>query len=146
MDARMILDVLNELLVLEQASLARRFLESTVFVSHMTIEALTTVHSMARADEEHSARLTDAIIRLGGVPGLRFADPGTSDLHYLEINHALPRLLADREALVRKYTTAMNHITAEPLATDVVARILDQHTAELTSLQQLVDRRAAAAS
>ena len=146
MDVRMILDVLNELLVLEQASLARRFLESTVFVSHMTVEALTTVESMAQADEEHSARLTDAIIRLGGVPGLRFADPRTSALHYMEINHALPRLVADREALVRKYTMAMNHIAAEPLATDLVRRILNHHTEELTSLEQLVDRRAAAAS
>ena len=135
MDVRMILDVLNELLVLEQASLARRFLESTVFVSHMTVEALTTVESMAQADEEHSARLTDAIIRLGGVPGLRFADPRTSDLHYMEINHALPRLVADREAVAAQLSQTTDPMLAEERRRSLAA--LDQQLAGLERMRAL---------
>ncbi len=128
--------ILNELLASEQRNLVPRLLESTVFISRLSVEALDLVQQMARAGEEHASRLADAIRELGGVVGPRRTGAASDDLHYQELRHLLPRIIADREALVHKYTLAAPRVGAHPRVAETVQHILRRHQEELVRLQQ----------
>ncbi|MHC4697452.1 MAG: hypothetical protein ACYTFA_11980 [Planctomycetota bacterium] len=136
-----VVDILRELLVAEQGSLAPRLLESTVFVSDLAVDDLNAIKDMARAGEEHSAWLTELILSLGGAPVLREGDMTTADLHYQAVQCVLPRLVQDRESLVEHYTRVSDRVSEEPRATDLVARILSRHQEERGRVQQLIDKR-----
>lgn len=129
--------VLNELLALERRNLAARLLESTVFISRLSVENLNLVRRMAQASAEHGAWLAEAITELDGVPGPRHDDVHTADLHYLDLRHVLPRLTTDHENLIRKYTLAAARIASRPKADTVVSHILKRHQEALSSLNQL---------
>ncbi len=144
MDTRTIVEILNELLAREQHNLVTRLLESTVFISHLSVDILNNVRNMARASEQHGSWLADAILGLGGVPGPRLADAQSADLHYQELCQLLPRLAADRKALAHKYTLAAQRIGADPGTAELVARIHERHREELTSLQHLKTRKVGA--
>ena len=129
--------VLNELLALEQCNLAARLLESTVFVSRLSVENLNLVQRMAQTSAEHGAWLAEAIVALDGVPGPRHGDVHTANLHYLDLRHVLPRLATDQESLIQKYRLAAARIASQPKADTVVAKILQRHQEALDSLNQL---------
>ncbi len=145
MDTQAIVDILNELLAFEQRNMVPRVLESTVFISRLSIEAMNVVQEMARTSAENGAGLADAIRELGGVVGLRTTDTSSADLHYQELHHVLPRLLADREALLHRYELAAHRVGAEPRAVEAVQSILRRHQEELARLQQIADRNVGAA-
>ena len=128
-------DILNELLALEQRSLAPRLLESTAFVDGASAGDLTNVQRIGQASKEHSAWLANMIISLGGVPGFCCGDLGTADMHYLDLRYTLPSFVADRESLIKKYELAARRIGDEPRASDLMQRILQRHRQELTLLQ-----------
>ena len=136
MDDRATVGILNELLALERRSLPVRLLESTVFVSRLAVEDLVMVKKMARAGEQDAAWLADAILQRGGAPSPRVADAQSADLHFQELHQLLPRLVTDRQALIRKYELAAGRLGANPDAAAVISRILDHHRRELTLLQQ----------
>ena len=81
MDTSTVVDILNELLVAEHQSVARRLLESTMFVSRDTVSGARPVRQMAHQNQEHAEWLTGLILELGGEPGPRFGDPTSADLH-----------------------------------------------------------------
>jgi len=91
---------------------------------------------MAKSSEEHDRWLSEVILALDGVPGVRLGDVHTADLHYQELHRVLPRLTVDLENLIQKYALAVDRIAEEPLAANVVTRILKGHKQELASLQQ----------
>lgn len=135
---------MNELLALEQRNLVMRLLESTVFISRLSVDVFSIVQSMARAGEQHGSWLADAILGLGGAPGAPVADAQSGDLHYQELFQLLPRLVADREALAHKYTLAAQRMVADTGTAELVARIHERHREELTSLQHLGTHRVGA--
>jgi hypothetical protein len=130
------LDILNELLALERTNFGRRLLESTVFVSSLSVDDQLLVERIARAGDENAAKLTELVLRMGGVPGPRVTDPSVADLHYQELAHVLPRLISDREVLVRKCSLAAQKLVGEPTALAAVQRILARHREELAALQR----------
>ncbi len=130
--------VLNELLAAEQQNLAPRLFESTLFVSRLDVEAYDVVRAMAQACREHCAALTELILDLGGQPAPRTGDVTTADLHFLELRHLLPRLIADQQTLERKYAVAAPRVAAQPRATALVIRVLDRHQRDLQQLRTLV--------
>lgn len=127
--------ILNELLTLEQRNLALRLL-ATAFVDSASAGDHTNVQRIAQASKERSAWLADMIISLGGVPGLRSGDLSTADMHYLDIRFNLPRFIADREALIKKYHLATQRIHDEARVSDLIQRILQRHRQELALLRQ----------
>jgi len=127
-------DILNELLMLEQRSLAPRLLESTAFADNASAGDLANVHRIAQASQEHSAWLANMVISLDGVPSFPLGDLSTADMHYLDIRYSLPQFIADREALIQKYQLANGRITDEPRASDLIQRILQRHRQELDLL------------
>lgn len=130
-----IVDILNELLAYEQRNLVTALQESTLFVSRLSMDDVQMVENLAESGRQNAAWLAETIHRLGGVPGLRRIDPSAADLHYQELRHARPRLLADREAMVARYEAAADKVGDEPAGAEVTSRILRRHRDELASLQ-----------
>jgi len=137
MDREAILDILNELLGLEQESSPDRLTESTMFISRLAVEEAATVQEMVQASREHSAWLSDLIVKLEGIPGPRVVFTASADLHFQELSHVLPRLMREHQALIRKYEFAAGRVTAEPLASELVERILRRHRQSLEVLRSL---------
>ena len=145
MDTSTVVDILNELLVAEHQSVARRLLESTMFVSRDTVSGARPVRQMAHQNQEHAEWLTGLILELGGEPGPRFGDPTSADLHYQDIRHALPRLIDGHETLMRKYSLAAPRVDSEPQAGELVSRILARHREHADTLKQLGEQSALSA-
>lgn len=136
MDRAQEVAILNELLSLEQRSLAPRLLESTVSVSSQSVPALILVQRMATATRDHGAALAKLILDLGGTPAPRHDLITSADLHFQDLRHVLPRLVADLEATVRSYSFAAQSLSDEPRALAVVTRILQRHQQDLQALKE----------
>jgi len=138
MDRGLVVAILDELLTLEQRSLAPRLLESTVFVSDLSVAAFSLVQRMAQATSDHTAALTKLILDCGGSPGPRSSSVATADLHFQELQHLLPRLIADERALIRKYAIAIQGLSDEPHALALVTGILQRRQQDLQTLRELL--------
>ncbi len=136
MDSPSPVAILNELLVLEERGLPARVLESTVFVSQVSVEDSTMVSRMADAQREHCAWLSAAIVESGGVPGPRTANATSADLHFQDIRCLMPRLAADRQAIVAKYALAVESLAALPEVAGLISRIQARHRDELATLKE----------
>ena len=127
MDRTQVVAILNELLTLEQRSLAPRLLEATVSVSSLSVQAMVHVQRMTAATPDHGAALAKLILDLGGTPAPRRYLIATADLHFQDLHRVLPRLVADQKALVRNYIVAAQCLSDEPRALALATRILQQH-------------------
>lgn len=137
MDKHDIIAVLNELVRLEQAGTALRLMESMVFVSPMSVDALTAVERLAEAAEFHTAELSRLVLRLGGAPAYRAADPRSADLHFQEVAFVLPRLITEQKVLLAKYDLAAERLTDDPKASALVAQLADRHRETISELALL---------
>lgn len=138
MDSTMLIDILNELLAEERTATIHRLLESTVFVSQLSIEDAREVQRMAKESREHAEWLTRLILECGGSPRPPRRDMRSADLHFQDLHRLLPRAARDHENLIRKFTRASSHAGSEPRATDLISRILARHRSHLDTLQRLV--------
>ncbi len=141
MEKTRVVAILNETLGMEQRCLASRLLESTVFVSALSVEVEAIVRRLAGAAREHGKWLTDEITRLGGAPGPRVGDLTSGDLHFQELRRLLPRLVKDQEQIISGYALARDRIVSEPQAAQRVSRILGNHEAALEQLKACHDRK-----
>ncbi len=131
-----IIDILNELLAAEQRNVVTSLMESTMFVSGLTVRANEVLRDIARSSKEHSQRLVEAILDQGGVPGVRLVTMAPADLHFQEVSVALPRVLADRQALIQKYERAQQRVQ-EPTTNAILVQVLDGHRTEEAALRAL---------
>lgn len=136
-----IIGVLRELLAAEQKSIAPRLMESTVFVSQLSVHEFEALRRAAKSTRENERQLTELIVSFGGSPGPRAADVMTADLHFLEVHFVVPKLLADRETLVRKYTVGAAQLAREPKALAVVVAILERHKVEFAEFGRVLGAR-----
>ncbi len=134
MERQQTVAILGELLALEQRSLAPRLLESTVSISTLAAPALTLVKRMAAATQENSSILVKMILDLGGTPPPRNYPISTAELHFQDLTHVLPRLVADEETIVRSFTLAAQRLSPDPRALAVVNSILQRHQRQLKEL------------
>jgi len=139
MSEQSIISVLNELLTLEQAAPAARLFESTVFISHWSVEDWQIAKRIASASRQHCASLAELIQDLGGTPGLRAQDVMTADLHFQELRSAIPRLIDEYECLISKYKIAAQHVASHTAATSLVNQILQHHQQKFSELQSLLE-------
>ena len=119
-------EILSELLGAEGRSLSVRLIESTVFVSRPGVGDLHLVKRLADKSKERSAELAALIIELGEIPALYTRDPMSADLHYVELGHAMPRLLAHEEALLGMYSRAARRLEADSPAGAFVIRVCNE--------------------
>lgn len=143
MNKQEVIAVLNELLGLEQRRVLMRLQESTTFVSAMDMELELHVRRMAGESRENCARLVTTILALGGAPALRMGDVRSADLHFQELHHVLPRLLADQNDLVAYYRKSAARVSVEGKAAGVVGDILARHQQDLEKLKALLEKQTA---
>lgn len=129
-----VVDFLNELLAREQAGLAPRLMQSTVFVSGLSVNAFQVVTQLAHAADGHAAGLAGMILELGGTPGPRRVTARLAEPHFQEVSSTLPLLVADQEGLISAYQRAGEQLAAEPRAVELTGRILERHRGELACL------------
>ena len=130
-------DILNELLIEEGRALAPRLMESTLFVSRLSMEDHSMVQVIAKRQREHCALLSDLIVQLGGNPWPRQCDARTADLHFQELHWAMPKLESDLAERVSRYDRALEQAKGEPRVAQLLTRIRDRHKHDLA---QVTDR------
>lgn len=135
--------ILNELLAMEQQCIAVRLVESTMFVSSLSVRDNQLLRELSDKSTDHSRRLVDAILALGGSPGPRTVDASSADLHFQELHCVLPRLMADQQLLINCYRAAAASISDEVQAIDVIQAILQDHERGLEQLKKTTDEHTA---
>ena len=134
---RKTIDIVQELLAAEQASIALRLAESTLFVAPPSAAEASALGRIAGEINEHSAWLVDVLARAGRSPGPRISNLSTADLHFQEISFALPRLTADLTRLAQLCERAATGVATDQAVAPVVARMTDRHRKHLATLETL---------
>ena len=141
------LDILNQLFTAERRSPLPRLAEMGVFVTWALAREIEQVRRMVREEAVHQAWLLEAAEDCGG--GLAPAGPDvtTANLHYLDLQAVMPRVLDGLEKLVRLYTDAAqhNHLLT-PLAAETIRRIAIRHQAHLDQFRDIYARVTASGS
>lgn len=146
MTSNEIVDILNTLLVAEQASAVERLLESTVFVSWASADEYPVVKRIAREDEQHCEWLVDLIDAHRGAVRPRSGDVRSADMHFQELDYLLPRVIENEKAILRKYEVAAGRLGPAPDAAALINKIIARHRDHietLTGFQQRATQSAA---
>lgn len=140
MNNEIVIEVLNELLAAESASLLPRLGQSEIFVSWATADDLDDVQRILAEDQEHQSWLVEAINNAGGDPLPVLADINTTNLHFLELGFVLPKALEDRRRLLRFYESAASQVASNPAASETVGKIADRVRKQVEKLEKLTAR------
>ena len=127
-------DILGELMTLEHNHLARRLLESTVFIPDACVADLRLVQRLAESSRRHEGELAGLIQERGGAVPLRRPDVDSADLHFQDLGSAMPRLIAAQEALVRAFVEATHRLGGDA-ACSAVSLMLTRHNKVLDELK-----------
>jgi hypothetical protein len=134
------IEILNELLALEKRNLLPRLKESTVFFTWASADEKRVVDRLTREQAEHESWLVGAINDLDGDPLPTWADIRSADIHYAEIHSLLPRLSRGAKELVAGYESAASEVAGNPVASQVVSRILQRTRAHADEIAGLAER------
>ncbi len=140
MNTAPVIETLNELLGYESNSLLPRLADSTIFVSWATADEAEHISNIIDEDIEHQAWLVEAIRDLGGEPASASPDVRSAELHFLDLGYVLPRVLADRERLLRAYESAAARIGSNAHAAAVIAKITQRHRRHIETIANLIHR------
>lgn len=133
-----IIATLNQMLDIEQQSLALRVHESNPYVSLSEVAVNNAVRSMALHARSHREALSEMILDLGGQPVPRRANIETANLHYLDLFAVVPLLLESHEKVVAQYKQLTPRLAGHKPAADLAARILARHESDLETLRGLI--------
>ncbi len=101
-----LIDVLNDLLAAEQASLIHRLGESRPFVDEASVADWAAVEQLIADEVAHERDLAAMIQRLGGAPSPSNSATATGGVHYVALRHLMPDVRADLHALIVAYEAA----------------------------------------
>ncbi len=101
-----LIDVLNDLLAAEQASLIHRLGEARPYVDEAAAGDWAAVEQLIADEAAHERDLAAMIQRLGGAPSPSNAATETGGLHYVALRHLMPDVRADLQALIAAYEAA----------------------------------------
>jgi len=143
MNSNPTVDILNTLLIAEQASAVERMLESTVFVSWASADEYPIVQRISRESKEHCAWLVELIESYHGYVRPRVGDVRSADMHFQELDYLLPRVVDHERATLKEYEAAAAKLSSEPAAMTVLNRIIARRRTQLEMLTAFLHRRAA---
>jgi hypothetical protein len=123
-----ILDTLGALLDSEVQSVFRFMGEGSPYLSRATADVRRPLQEMVETNQRHVRELADLIESLGGVPRLM---PGVSPeeqfLAFLSLKFLLPKLVNEKELVIRRYENALAALRGAP---PEVRGLLESHLAE----------------
>ena len=138
-----VLDALNSLLESEQNSIFRFMDEGSPYLSRATVEVRRSLQEMAKASEWHAEQLYRLIDRLGGTPRPRGLQPEEQFLAYLSLKFLLPKLVTEKELMIRRFENAMRAIRAVPDTPPEVLRLLQAQQADHRAQLEVLKRATA---
>ncbi len=133
-------DLLNALLDAETRSLLARLGEAAPFVSWAAADGQALIEDLVEEQRQLEAALAECILGLGGSPTAGGADLTTADLHFVELHHLMPRLVADQDRLVRACEVAAERVDADCDAGRLIRRTRQTHEHQLARLRELQQR------
>jgi bacterioferritin (cytochrome b1) len=106
-----VIDALNGLLEAEMNSVFRSINEGSPYLSKATAEVRRPMAECGKLSRQHAQQLANLIDALGGVPTPRQL-PRTEDqyLAYLSLKFLLPKLVMEKELILRRYENAKRAI------------------------------------
>ena len=133
-------DLLNALLDAETRSLLARLGEAAPFVSWTAADEQALVEDLVEEQQQLKAALAECILSLAGSPTAGGADLTMGDLHYVELHHLMPRLVADQDRLVRACEVAAERVDADCDAGRLIGETRQTHEQHLDRLRELQQR------
>jgi hypothetical protein len=138
-------EILNTLFAAERRSLVPRLAEMSNFVSWASADDLGVVKRMIAEESEQQQWLVEQIARCGGGVYPTAADVTTANLHYLDLQTVMPRVIASTESLVGLYDNPSQRASRRsdaltPEAAALIGRIAQRHQAHLQQLRTLHDQ------
>ena len=142
-----VLDALSSLLEAEQNSVFRFMGEGSPYLSRATAEVRRPLQKMVDDNARHVVELADLIQALGGVPAPRAVRSDEQYLAFLSLKFLLPKLVTDKELILRRYENAIRSLAniAPPQVMAALKRIQSECRADLEMLRRVSDEVIAAA-
>jgi len=123
-----ILDTLCALLDSEVQSVFRFMGEGSPYLSRATADVRRPLQEMVETNQRHVRELADLIESLGGEPRLMPAVSREEQfLAFLSLKFLLPKLVNEKELVVRRYENALASLRGAP---PEVRGLLESHLAE----------------
>ena len=133
-------DLLNAVLDAETRSLLARLREAAPFVSWTAADEQALIEDLVEEQRQLEAALAECILGLAGSPTAGSADLTTAGLHFVELHHLMPRLVADQDQLVRACEVAAERVDADCEAGRLIRRTCQTHEHQLARLRELQQR------
>jgi hypothetical protein len=127
----------DHLLAVESTSLLERLAESASYVATAGADDATAIAEMIEDAKQNTRSLVELLDVLDAAPGPRRVDTSSADIHFARIETVIPRLIADKQWLIREYEAVAIKVASEPRASEVVASGLNRHRAHLKRLQTI---------
>jgi hypothetical protein len=112
-DRDVTVEILNELLQAQAASLLPRLSEATPFISWAEADEIALVRRLIAEERAHQAELGACIASAGGALTPVLGDITSADVHYLALDFLLPRIIADKARLARVYEAAASRLAQQ---------------------------------
>jgi hypothetical protein len=133
-----VIDALNGLLEAEANSIFRFVEDGSPYLGRATAEVRRTLREMAELGRRHQRELADLIDSLDGVPiatrGLR---PDEQYLSYLSLQFLLPKLVNEKELIIRRYQNAQQAIGHDfPRVSKLLSRMIAEQQPYLDMLRK----------
>ena len=132
-----VVDALNALLEAEQNAIIRFMGEGSPYLSRATVEVRRPIQEMVRSSDRHMGELYRMIDHLGGTPRPRGLQPEEQYLAFLSLKFLLPKLVDEKQLIVRRYDNALRAIPdAPPGVTQTLRAIQSEHKAHAEVLKR----------
>ena len=132
-----VVDALNSLLEAEQGSVFRFMGEGSPYLSRATADVRRPLQEMVDATRRHVSALGSMIERLGGFPVPRPVRSEEQYLAFLSLKFLLPKLVDEKQLIVRRYDNALRAIPdAPPGVTQTLRAIQSEHKAHAEVLKR----------
>ena len=140
-----LVDTLNALLEAEQSSIFRFMGEGYPYLNRATVDVRRPLQEMVDTIETRAGALADQIESLGGVPTFapRGIDREEQYLAFLSLKFLLPKLVEAKKEMIERYENAIKAVRGREEATGILTRLLEEHRAQLKTLEEAAARVAA---
>jgi hypothetical protein len=137
-----LIDTLNSLLEAEQTNIFRFMGEGYPYLSRATVEVRRPLEEIVKTTDRRCAKLADQIEALGGVPnfGPFGVDREEQYLAFLSLKFLLPKLVQAKKLLIERYENVASSMRADSSAKSLVMSLLEEHRAQLKTLEEAAGR------
>ena len=141
-----VVDALNSLLEAEQSSVFRFMGEGSPYLSRASADVRRPLQQMVEANARHVDAIGSMIQALGGYPAPRPVRPEEQYLAFLSLKFLLPKLVNEKQLVIRRYDNALRAMPADapPEVVRLLRAIQSEHKAHAEVLKKSAEQVIAA--